>query len=115
MNGDYVIEKAVELLGYDNNARYQFKSLSALNSIYSDLFYLNNDEGFKPLTTTGDEIALTEKIINDVMPYGVASMIALSMGDSDNQQIFSQIYNLKRKRAKTKGTIEDVLPSIEEG
>lgn len=114
MTGDYVIEKAIELLGYDNKARYQIKSLSALNSIYSDLYYLNAEEGFKPLSTTGEEINLPEKTINDVMPYGVASMIALSMGDSDNQQIFAQLYNLKRKRIATKGTIEDVLPTIEE-
>lgn len=112
MTGDCVIEKATQMLGYDNDARYQLNYLSALNTAYSDLFYLNHEDGFEPLKSTNEEIKLSERVLNDVMPYGVAAFIAQAMGDTDNQQFFSQMYNLKRKRASAQGTLEDVLPTV---
>lgn len=119
MTAEYVIEKAMALLGYTDmegntsSARFQGVSLSALNAIYGDLYYINNAIGFTPVGSASEEINLDERVINDVMPYGVAAFIAQNMGDTVNQQFFSQMYNLKRKTVASNESITDTLPTIE--
>lgn len=119
MTGEYVIEKAMALLGYANmegntsSARFQFASISALNAIYGDLYYLNDKTGFRPVSSANDEILLDERTINNVMPYGVAAFIAQNMGDTNNQQFYSQMYNQKRKTVVQQSTITDALPTVQ--
>lgn len=114
-----IIEKAMTLLGYadmEGNtdfARFQLTSITAVNAIYSDLYYLNKKEGFKPVASANDSVNLEERVLNDVMPYGVASFIAQNMGDTVNQQFYSQMYNLKRKTVSAQSTITDALPTVE--
>lgn len=119
MTAENIIDKAVELLGYNDingttaAARYQTAALTAVNTVYSDLYYLSNEKGFNSVDLYG-EINLSERILNDVMPFGVAALIAQSMGDSDNQSFYSQMYNLKRKSAVAHSEIQDVLPTLSE-
>lgn len=114
-----IIDKAMALLGYadmegnTDSARFQLTSITAVNAIYSDLYYLNNKTDFKPITSANDSVNLEERVLNDVMPYGVASFIAQNMGDTVNQQFYSQMYNLKRKAVSAQGTITDTLPAVE--
>ncbi|MBE7092717.1 MAG: hypothetical protein E7365_06025 [Clostridiales bacterium] len=114
-----IIDKAMALLGYadmegnTDSARFQLTSITAVNAIYSDLYYLNNKTDFKPITSANDSVNLEERVLNDVMPYGVASFIAQNMGDTVNQQFYSQMYNLKRKSVSAQATITDTLPTVE--
>lgn len=118
MTGEQIIAKAIFLLGYNdmfgntNDARFQVTAKNALNFIYSDLFYINQTKGFKEIEGFSDEIELPERALFDVMPYGVAAFIAQAMGDGENQQYFSQLYNLKRKALADPGTIADAIPSV---
>jgi hypothetical protein len=114
-----IIDKAMALLGYadiegnTDSARFQLASITAVNAIYSDLYYLNTKTDFKPITSANDSVNLEERVLNDVMPYGVASFIAQNMGDTVNQQFYSQMYNLKRKSVSVQATITDTLPTVE--
>lgn len=118
MTGSEIIAKALFLLGYNDmngntsDARFQPAAKNALHFIYSDLFYVNQREGFKELGGLNEEIALPERALVEVMPYGVAAFIAQAMGDGENQQYFSNLYNLKRKTLAESKHIEDVLPSV---
>ena len=119
MTAKEIINKAITLLGYNDingntgDARLQAASLGAVNTVYSDLFYLNKKEGFQTISDAEQIISLDERTLNNVMPYGVAAYIAQSIGDTDSQQFFSIIYNQKRKTVITKNTIQDTLPAVE--
>lgn len=117
MIGREVLNKAVRLLGYTNSlgepeisGRISSRAIAVLNFIYSDLFYLLKKEGFVGIKELGDEIDLPERILNDVMPYGVAALIAQSESDGDQQYIFVQLYNSKRLGVAGTGEIQDILP-----
>ena len=117
MKGQQVLKFATDMLGYTNangnlqlSARIMGKALVNLNLIYSDLWRASYDEEFKPLTNIHDEIKLPERVINDIMPYGVAMMLAQSESDGDQQQLYSVIYNRKRASLIKKESIQDVLP-----
>ncbi len=118
MTGGDITAKVIFLLGYNDmngntsDARFQTAAKNALNFIYSDLFYINNTEGFIELGGLSEDIDLPEIALTDVMPYGVAAFIAQAMGDTQNQQYFSNMYNLKRKRLAKQEGIRDVMPGV---
>jgi hypothetical protein len=118
MTASKIIDKAILLLGYDtlkntgSISGFEHAALTALNIVYADIFYLYNFKGFKEITDVSQPVDLNEKAIFDVMPYGVAAFLASSQGDSDNQQFFSQIYNLKRKNLISGGAVEDSIPVV---
>ena len=113
-----IIESAMALLGYDTLQRagsvkdIDENAISALNAVYADLYFLFNKEGFNKITTVQDVVNLPQKALYDIMPYGVASFMASFQGDSDSQQYFSKIYNLKRKSFVQEEAVTDVLPAI---
>lgn len=113
-----IYEKALKLLGYifedgSYDDSLNLKALSIINAVYADLYFLNKNDGFMPLKSLNDIPTLTERVINDVMPYGVAMHLALSVGDGLNNQIFATIYNSKRCSIITVDTKTDVIPSID--
>ena len=117
MTGQEIMKTATDLLGYSNangnlqlSARISGKALVTVNLIYSDLWRVCNDGEFTPLDNIHDDIYLPERAVNDVMPYGVAMMIAQSESDGDQQQLYSKLYNQKRSSLTRKETIKDVLP-----
>lgn len=119
MTAQKMIEKALLLLGLSDmqgnvaDPRFQSSALSAVNAVYADLFFVRGGKGFTEISDTAQSINLDERTLNDVMPYGVASFIAQSLGDMDNQQYFSMIYNAKRKTVVNTDSIQDTLPSVE--
>lgn len=113
-----IYEKALKMLGYifedgSYDDSLNLKALGILNLVYADLFFINNSDGFLPLTSLNDIPKLSERIIADVMPYGVAMHLALSVGDGLNNQIFATIYNSKRCSVLRVDTKTDVIPSID--
>lgn len=118
MTGGEMMNKALTLLGYTNSTgeiaveqRFSSRAMTVLNSIYSDLYYTQKNTGFEALENLEDEILLSERILNDVMPYGVAMLFAESESDGDNQQLFSMLYNQKRLSLTSGDNVKDVIPA----
>ena len=84
MTAQKLIEKASLMLGFsgENEQRIQENALAVVNAVYAELYFLENDNGFKEIEKFSDEIKLSERVLNDVMPYGVASLLAFSLGDT---------------------------------
>ncbi|MBR6765268.1 MAG: hypothetical protein IKM06_02160 [Clostridia bacterium] len=113
MNAKGLVDRALLLLGYSEN--YDILSVSALNAVnrvYADLFFIDNTEGFKEITELTQPVQLSERLLFDVAPYGVAAHLALSVGESDSQAYLASIYNQKRKKLTGSGTLQDVLPTV---
>ena len=75
------------------------------------LFAKDPSAAFAPIARLEDELPLARWDAENVMPYGVAMLLAQSEGDADGQALFAAIYN--RKRAAVGGFTEtrrDVLP-----
>jgi hypothetical protein len=117
MTAKDIANKALVLMGYNDmngntaDPRFQVTALNAVNFVYADLFYCIYTEGFKELGKLSEDVDLPERVLNDVMPYGVASYIAKNVGDGDNQQYFAQIYNTKRRSVSLGSSVEDVIPA----
>lgn len=119
MTGNDVIMRALLLLGYSDSQgnvsaeqRIKSRSLPILNAIYADLFYIFHKDGFLPLSSLSETVCLPERVLQDVMPYGVASFLAMSESDGDNQQLYTALYNRKRVGLNQKSTVADVLPTV---
>lgn len=103
--GQEVLEQALRLLNYTDiygqldgqqHAELYKRGLAAVNQIYSDLWFTGRREPFLPLVTLQEPLSLSVRQLHDVMPYGVAMLLALSEGDGDNQLLYTQLYNRKR-------------------
>ena len=116
MTAKDIISKAIVMLGYNDeqgntsDSRFQIAAKNALKIVYSDLFYCLNSKGFEEIKSLTDEIKLPERVLNNVMPYGVASFIAESIGDGEKQQFFTVIYNRKRTQLTNFEDMEDGIP-----
>jgi hypothetical protein len=119
-----VLERAMQISGYVNgegapdrlrDADIYKRGLALVNQIYTDMFFAETPDGeFLPLASMEDEIPLSARCVNDIMPYGVAMLIAQAEGDATNQSIFSYAYNQKRAGGvKGVRAIADKLPTGE--
>jgi hypothetical protein len=112
-----LIKKSLLLLGYtDGNgnsfdSRFQAVSQNAVNFILADLTHCLGRDDYKDIKSLEDEISMPDRVIYDVMPYGVAAFIAESMGDGDKQQFFASMYNAKRKSVTYESSVQDVIPA----
>lgn len=119
MTGEEALDYSLRLLGYTDaeglpeaGGGIKGRAIAAVNAVYSDLFYLLHDKGFTGLRELKDEIALPERVLRDVLPYGVAAFLAQGEKDGDSQRYFMEIYNNKRHGVAGSAQIEDVLPEI---
>lgn len=117
--GEQVKNRALQLLDYtDQNGRLDSamyidvhaRALAVVNQIYGDLWYAVHDGGFCELPTLSEELQLPERVINEVMPYGVAMLFAQTIGDADNQSMMSDLYNQKRAHLAHTRFRRDVIP-----
>lgn len=119
--GKEVLDRALQLLGYTNhngeidseqNAELIKRGSVAVNQIYYDIQTIEKPNNFDgaPISMTQD-IPLSFRAVNDIMPYGVAMLIA-----DDNTGLYSKFaaaYDGKRKTATRISTkIRDVLPTV---
>ena len=103
--GQDVLEQALRLLNYTDiygqldgqqHTELYKRGLAAVNQIYGDLWFTGRKEPFLPLTSLREMLSLSARQLHDVMPYGVAMLLALSEGDGDNQLLYARLYNRKR-------------------
>lgn len=117
MTGIEMLKSVMSLLGYTPSGgdsgfdtRTVAKGLTALNLIYRDLRQICGGGEFEPLKALNEEILLDSRALNDVMPYGVAMLMAQSESDGDSQQLYAAVYNRKRTGLSQTDKITDVLP-----
>ena len=117
--GTQVRDRALTLLNYtDQNGRLDqtmyadvsARSLALINQIYAELWYSLRPCGFEELPSLSDEIHLPERVINDCMAFGVAMLMAQTIGDADNQSLMTDLYNQKRAALSHMCRRKDVLP-----
>ena len=123
MTGTVIVRQALSLLGYtDTNADggvpggvgvYR-RALPVLNQIAAELWYMTHDEAFVPLTSLQEEIPLSPRVVLNVLPYGLAMLLAQTAGDADNQTVFAAQYEARRSTASDQPSkIRDALPRCE--
>lgn len=122
MTGTEVLERAMRLLGYTDSlglpemsGRIKSRAVAVINAVYSDLYYLLRDTGFNGIRALKEEILLPKRVLQDVMPYGVAAFLAQGESDGDQQQYFMLIYNNKRLGVAGRAQVRDVLPAVWDG
>ena len=117
--GEQIKERAFCLLNYtDQNGRVDntlyadvaARALALINQIYAELWYACCPCGFKELGSLSEEICLPERVINDCMAFGVAMLMAQSVGDADNQSMMADLYNQRRAALAHICRRRDVMP-----
>jgi len=117
-SGRDILKQALLLLNYtdiyeqldeDDTDAVAKRGLAAVNQIYGDLWYTGREDPFLPLTDLDEPVLLTDRQAKDVMPFGVAMLLAMSEGDGDNQQVYATVYNRKRAAAPITRRRKDVL------
>ena len=121
MTGTEVLRQAMSLLNYTdtngninaaNNANLNKRALPLINQIYADLWEARTEGAFfTALKSLGETLDLNDYVCYNILPYGVAMLLAQSDGDVDNQSLYASIYNQRRPAAFSRGGhIRDVLP-----
>ena len=120
MTGQDVFRQAIRLLGYTDtlgdpdsvqNTELYKRGLSVINQLVCDLSLSECGTMADPLCSLRDPLPLTERTARDILPYGVAMMLAAAAGDGDNQQLFAALYDQKRVSVRSAyECITDTLP-----
>ncbi len=119
MTGRQVLQQAMLLLGYtDENGQVDLqkntdllrKGTAVTEQVFADLCLC--ESGLLPQAPfrLDEELPLKAVTVRDVMPFGVAMLLAQAEGDGENQSVFAGIYNQKRARCGGKTSRIDVLP-----
>lgn len=118
--GEEIKNRALQLLNYtDQNGRVDSamyadvtaRSLALVNQVYAECWYiLEGERPFIELPTLTEPIALPPRVIENVMPFGVAMLMAQSLGDGDNQSMMADLYNQKRATLTHRCRRKDVMP-----
>lgn len=121
MTGKEMLNHVLGLLNYtdsagDINAHSNIilhkRSLGIINQIYADLWQPRGEAVvFKPITSMSQVLDLDAYTVMNIMPYGVAMLLAQTEGDIDNQTVFASLYNQRRPGSVTvSDRIADVMP-----
>lgn len=122
MTGNDVLKQAYVLLNYTdnngdihagNNANLSKRALPIVNQIYADLWEPREAGAkFSVLRSLNEPLDLNDHTAINIMPYGVAMLMAQSDGDADNQTLYASLYNQRRCGSVTKSDrIQDQLPT----
>ena len=114
MTGFEIYEMAMSLLGYtDENAdtlpdkSVQKRAIASINQISLDI-------GNAVSITRLSQTVTNDERFKEIMPYGVAMLLALSEGDTHQNVIFTALYNAKRGAVKSKiVSVKDTMPKAE--
>lgn len=111
--GEELWNRALRLLHYADIRRMdggEETALAIINQVASDLWYGTREGDFSPLSELSDPLPLTGRLVEDVMPYGVAMLLSQNLGDADSQALFASLYNQKRARMRGGESRLDVMP-----
>lgn len=118
MTGSEMLNKSLQLLGYsDSNGNAHLtqstrnRALPIINLVYAELSRNCGVEN-APLDSVRDEIKLTERVLNEIMPCGVAMYMANAEGDINAYTFWAREYNAKRATLSKIENIKDLLPKV---
>ncbi len=125
MNGNEVLRQALILLNYTDThgdgevpggAGLYKRALATVNQIVAELWYQEHSEPFQPLSDLHQPLPLSAAVVQTVVPYGVAMLLAQEDGDADNQTVYAALYDGRRAAAthNTTARIADALPTPSE-
>lgn len=120
MTGQEVFRQAIRLLGYTDtlgdpdsvqNTELYKRGLSVINQLVCDLSLSECGNMAEPMRSLQEALPLTERTARDILPYGVAMMLAAAAGDGDNQRLYASLYDQKRVSVRSGyERITDMLP-----
>lgn len=105
MTGMEAFKRALRLLGYtDQNGETNAaasgelykRGLAITDQLCADL--AKSESGVLPpaLTSLAVPLPLSDHTARQVLPYGIAMLLAAGRGDGDNQRLFAELYTQKR-------------------
>lgn len=118
MTGNDVLHTALTLMGYTDAAgdvdgevarTASRHGLVVLRQIYAELAYAIGETPVE-LVSLSEDIPLPRRLLTEVMPYGVATLLAICEGDNNNEAMFAILYNRKRGLMTLTEKRTDVLP-----
>lgn len=117
MTARQIVNNALKLLGYtDANGNSELpqrilnKAVPLINVIYSELARIESVLDFEPIKTLNDKIKLTERVLSEIMPAGVAMLIAASEEDGVSEALWAEIYNRKKVTLSRFEEKQDSIP-----
>ena len=118
MTGSEMLNKGLQLLGYsDSNGNAHItqltrsRALPTINLIYAELSRNCGVEN-TPLNSLSEEINLPDRVLNEIMPCGVAMYVANAEGDTNAQAFWAREYNVKRATLTRVESFKDTLPNV---
>ncbi|MBR2406442.1 MAG: hypothetical protein IKB04_09220 [Clostridia bacterium] len=89
------------------------QGLAVVDQITAELWYVENDTPYTPFIALSDEIPLSDRTAQTVLPYGVAMLLAQLQGDADNQTVYAALYDQRRSAVRqAPRRIHDGLPGV---
>lgn len=110
MTGKDVYERAITSLGYTDSQVFKNKAVVAINQIYDLLHPLAGQGEYRPLSSLGDVVNLTDRAASGALVYGVAERLALGEADGELQQYFAKQFDRARARLNAVDRIVDTMP-----
>lgn len=120
MTAKELFNTALEMAGLNGENLFETtdiseKMISIVNTVYSDIYFLNHKSGFMPITSSEDSLALNENELYDCAVYGVAAYIQNIMGTTEDYGVFKSIYTCKQKKLKSKCEIKSISDTFLKG
>ena len=120
MTGLEAFKRALRLLGYTDSSgepdaaasgELYKRGLSIVDQLCADLVQAQTGTLPEPLSSLNRPLPLSDMAARQVLPYGIAMMLAAARGDGDNQQLFASLYTQKRLLLRRENDRRiDVLP-----
>ena len=117
-----VFLRAMSLLGYTGidgvvdaaqSAELVRRGLNIVNQVLADLWPLEKTIQFMPMASIHEDVPLSVKAVEGILPYGVAMFLAQAEGDGTNQQYYASLYQQKRNAVRRyPRRRQDVLPTV---
>lgn len=118
MTGNDILNTSLQLLGYnESNGNTHLttvirnRAVAIVNLVYMELSR-NCGVNNTPICSLGDEIKLPDRVLNEIMPSGVAMYIANGEGDANNEAFWGREYNAKRATLSSFETVKDTIPKV---
>ena len=87
--------------------------LPLVNQTAAELWFREHSEPFPPLRDLQATVPLPDRVVQTVLPYGVAMLLAAADGDADNQTLFASLYDGHRTATTETAYIVDTQPTTE--
>ncbi len=113
MTGKALLDNATLILGFKSNDDLLKVGIRYINQVCADLSMLTK-VNYKPINSLSESLSLSNDMLDNIAVYGVAMHLALYRGDGEGMQLYSSIFNQKRRLLSTTTERVDLLPRGED-